>query len=499
MSPWGRQTISAKLTRVTMLVSGIALLLAFLTFLAYDWYSLRVELVDQLETEAAIAGANSVSSLEFDDPQAAQATLGALRGSPHVLCAVILTPDGKLFAKYERDAVSHAMPELRLAADESERHWNLDGSVLLGRRIEFGGKALGTVYVLAQTTEVMHRAERFGIISACILLLSFLIALVATSAFRNMLTRPLTELARTAQVVSVKRDYSIRATLPSSADELALLVRSFNEMLEQIQRRDHMLEESRTELEQKVEERTAELKAANHELEAFSYSVAHDLRGPLQHIGNIAYLLEQTIEERNETGLLLGQLEESCSRMAKLIEDLLNLSRSTSTPLRRSEMDLSAMVRGILKDLAAQSPERRVETVVADGARVFADEGLIRLAMENLLGNAWKYTSKNGDVRIEFGVGEGREGNYFFVRDNGAGFDAAQAKRLFRPFQRLHAQDDFPGTGVGLATVQRILARHGGRIWAKAEVKKGAEFSFTLPKAGGEAEGEQNPSIEGAG
>lgn len=487
MRPRATQTISAKLTRVSMLVSGTALLLAFVSFLAYDWYSLRLELVNQIETEAAITGANSVSALEFDDPQAAQTTLGALRGSPHVLYAAILTPDGATFAKYARSPRSMAMPGLRLAPNEFEQHWRLDGSVLLGRRIVFGGKTLGTVYVLAETTDLTRRAQRFGIISACILLLSFLIAVVATEAFRRLLTRPLTELARTAQVVSRERDYSIRATLPSSADELALLVHSFNEMLEQIQRRDRMLEESRTVLEQKVEERTAELKTANKELEAFSYSVAHDLRGPLQHISNIVFLLQQACKGDGETSALLEKLDESSVRMSKLIEDLLNLSRSTSTPLRRTEIDLSAMVRSILEDLAAQSPGRKVKVVVAEGARVFADDGLMRLAMENLLGNAWKYTSKIGEAEVEFGFQQSTaEGVTYSVRDNGAGFDPADAQRLFRPFQRLHTQEDFPGTGVGLATVQRILARHGGRIWAKADLERGAEFSFTIPSTGGE-------------
>ena len=490
MTPRRRQTISATLTRMSMLVSGAALLLAYVSFLAYDWYSLRNELVNQLETEAAITGANSVSALEFDDPQAAQATLEALRGSPHVLYAAILTPDGATFAEYARSTGAGAVPALRLGNDALQEHWRLNGSVLLARRIIFEGKPLGTVYVLAETSDLMRRAERFGIISACILLLSFLVAVLATAAIRRLVTRPLTELAHTAQVVSRDRDYSVRARLPSTTDELALLVQSFNEMLEQIQQRDAMLEESRTVLEQKVEERTGELKAANRELEAFSYSVAHDLRGPLQHITNIVFLLKATCAESTpEAVALLDSLDAGSMRMSRLIEDLLNLSRATSAPLKRAEVDLSAMAESILKECAAQSPERNVETVVAAGARVYADEGLMRLVMENLLGNAWKYTAKTESARIEFCAKESAEGTVFSIRDNGAGFDPAQEERLFRPFQRLHTQDEFPGTGVGLATVQRVLARHGGRIWARGELGGGAEFLFTVPETGGETNG----------
>lgn len=490
MRPRGAQTISAWLTRMTMLVTGTALTLAFISFLAYDWYSLRRDLVSQLETEAAITAQNSVSALEFDDPQAAEATLNALRASPEVLYAVILTPDGSTFAVYTRDSRSHVSLE-RLEANKFEQHWSMDGNVLLARRIVFAGKAMGEVYVLAETSRVTQRAEQFGIIAAGILLLSFLIAVPATSAIRKLVTRPLTELAQTAQKVSRERDYSVRARAPSSTGELALLVRSFNEMLEQIQQRDRMLEESRAILEQKVQERTKELTAANKELEAFSYSVAHDLRGPLQHITNIAFLLQQTSAAGDaEAAALLEKMDESSVRMSRLIEDLLSLSRATSTPLRRSWFDLSEMARSILKDLQAQSRERKVETIVTHGARVHADEGLMRLVMENLLGNAWKYTSKSARARIEFGYHTERDGTVYFVRDNGAGFDPAQANRLFRPFQRLHSREEFPGTGIGLTTVQRILARHGGRIWGKGDIGAGAEFSFTVPETGGEANGE---------
>ncbi len=482
MRSWSSQTISAKITRMNLLVSGTALILAYISFLGYDWYSLRHDLVSSLDTEAAIIGANSVSALDFDDPQAAEITLSGLRGSPHVLYAAIIQPDGRSFAEYLRDPDFRPVPGPRLAPGDDESHWNLNGSILLGQRIVFGGKTLGSVYVLAETTDVAHRAERFGLISACILLLSFLIAVLATSAIRNLISRPLTELAQTAQVVSRDRDYSVRAELPSSSDELAFLVRSFNEMLEQIQHRDRMLEQSRTVLEQKVQERTAELTAANRELEAFSYSVAHDLRGPLQNISNIGFLLQQTCAAGDVDGpVLVEKLFDGTSRMSKLIDDLLRLSRATSTPLQRTEVDLSKMVERILKEHETQARNRQVEIVVAPNVYVNADERLLYLAMENLLGNAWKYTSKSASPRIEFGWRKDAQGTVYFVRDTGAGFDPALAGRLFRPFQRLHPESEFPGTGIGLATVQRIIARHGGRIWATAGVDQGAEFSFTLP------------------
>jgi light-regulated signal transduction histidine kinase (bacteriophytochrome) len=261
-----------------------------------------------------------------------------------------------------------------------------------------------------------------------------------------------------------------------------VLVRSFNEMLGQIQQRDHALIESRDALERRVQEHTAELQAANKELEAFSYSVAHDLRGPLDVIGNTVFLLRQSSLERLDLQgrEMLAVLQPATSRMARLIDDLLNLSRSKSTPLRLEPVDLSKMAAEISQDLHTANPDRLVEVVIAQGLIAIADQGLMRVALINLLGNAWKYSAKNKAARIEFGSRKQQGETVFYVYDNGVGFNPDLAGRLFEPFQRLHAQSDFPGTGIGLATVQRIVQRHNGRIWAEAEPGLGASFFFTL-------------------
>jgi signal transduction histidine kinase len=483
MRLWNRQSISGRLTRVNLLVSGIALLLAFVSFLAYDLYTSRQGLISALGTEAAIVSANSVTALVFDDQQAAETTLSALRGSPHILSAVIVGEDGKVFAEYYRDHSAQSAVGPAIETGKSSGYWSQGRNILFGRRITLGNKSVGTVYLLAETTDVIRRAARFGLISACILLLCFVMAVLATATIRHMVTEPLTDLAETAQIVTRNRDYSVRARLPRSADELSFLVQSFNEMLEQIQERDRALEESRAVLEQRVHERTAELSAANQELEAFSYSVAHDLRGPLQHIANIGFLLQQTCStgEDSNVAALIEKLFEGSNRMSKLIDDLLNLSRATSTPLRRTAIDLSEMVASILAALQSEDPDRRLQMTVAKGAHVIADEGLFHQVLDNLLRNAWKYTARREEAVIEFGFREEPAGTVYFIRDNGVGFNPGDADRLFRPFQRLHSQSDFPGTGVGLATVHRIIARHGGKIWAQGNVDQGAEFSFSLP------------------
>jgi signal transduction histidine kinase len=478
---WKERSIAGKLTRLNLLVTGTALLLAYVAFLAYNLYTLREDLINSLTTEAGIVGANSVTPLLFDDQQAAESTLSALRHSPHIRWAQIVSADGKPFATYQQDRA--VQPELsnKLGAGQTRAYWSRGANILLGSRIEFEGRELGAVYLLAGSGELTRRTGQFGLLSALILSLCFAIAVFATTTIRRMVSGPLTELAGTAQVVSRERDYSVRAPLPATSDEIAFLVQSFNEMLEQIQTRDRALEESRNALEVRVQERTAELTEANKELEAFSYSVAHDLRGPLQHVANIAFLLQNRPEASPDDRELVEKLVEGTDRMAGLIDDLLNLSRATSAPLRRTPVDLSEMAEKILGNLKAGDKKRTVRIKVAKGAQAMVDDGLITVALENLLNNAWKYTSRVDTAEIEFGYREEPQGTVYFVCDNGAGFNPRYADRLFRPFQRLHSQSDFPGTGIGLATSSRIIARHGGKIWAEGEVGKGAVFSFTLP------------------
>ena len=482
MSIWRSQSISDKFMRMTMLVSGVALLLAYVSFLVYDLYSLRQELISSMATEANIVGANSVTALLFDDKQAAENTLSALRSAPQVRSALILRPDGSEFARYLRSSSIQFELTNRLAPDEMQRYWTKGRYILLGSRIRFQGGQVGSVYLVAETGDVARRAGRFGLISAGMLLICFAIALLATSAVRHLVTDPLTGLAETAQIVTRERDYSVRAKIPASSDELSFLIQSFNEMLEQIQDRDRALEATRSDLERRVEERTAELSATNKELEAFSYSVAHDLRGPLQHINNIGFLLQRTSEGLNEEGrMLVDRLLEGSGRMSGLIDDLLNLSRASSHPLHRTLIDLSHIAESVAARLQADSRERQVRFVIAKGARIFADDGLMQVVLDNLLGNAWKYTSKMKSAEIEFGYTEEESGTVYFVRDNGAGFNPRYADRLFRPFQRLHSQSEFTGTGVGLATAYRIITRHGGKIWAKGNIDQGATFLFTVP------------------
>jgi light-regulated signal transduction histidine kinase (bacteriophytochrome) len=233
-----------------------------------------------------------------------------------------------------------------------------------------------------------------------------------------------------------------------------------------------------------VIDRTIQLEAANKELEAFSYSVSHDLRAPLRSIDGFSMALLEDYQDKplDDTGKnYLERVRMATKHMGRLIDDMLKLSTITRLELKREAVDLSGIIREITEEHRKGNPGRAADAIVQEGITVQGDPYLLKIAMKNLMDNAWKFTGNTKHPRIEFGT-TARDGKtVFFIRDNGAGFEMAYAGKLFGAFQRLHTTAEFPGTGIGLATVQRIIHRHGGQIWAEGEKGKGATFSFTLP------------------
>ncbi|QSQ21128.1 CHASE3 domain-containing protein [Pyxidicoccus parkwayensis] len=264
--------------------------------------------------------------------------------------------------------------------------------------------------------------------------------------------------------------------------QLVVLSSDYESLLEKAQAQANALRASEARLEQRVAQRTQELTAANRELETFSYSVSHDLRAPLRAVDGFSQALLEDEGERisSEGHEHLRRLRAAATRMGQLIDDLLRLSRLSRAELRQEPVDLSALAREVAEGLKRGEPGRDTTFDIAPGLTTYGDARLLRVVLENLLGNAWKFTSQRSGARIEFFI-ESRDGHpHYCVRDNGVGFDMAYASKLFSPFQRLHHPSEFPGTGIGLATVQRIIHRHGGDISAEAVPDGGATFRFTV-------------------
>jgi PAS domain S-box-containing protein len=242
------------------------------------------------------------------------------------------------------------------------------------------------------------------------------------------------------------------------------------------------VEEQIRTLNENLARRIAELDAVNKELEAFSYSVSHDLRAPLRSIDGFGQaLLEEYAEHLDDTAAdYLRRIRAATQRMGELIDDLLDLSRVTRREMRHEDVDLSALATTVIGDLTKAQPSRDIEVQIAAGLVGRGDAHLLRVLLENLLGNAWKFTGRQTAARVEFGARREGDRLVYYVRDNGVGFDMTYAHKLFGAFQRLHAATEFPGTGIGLATVERIVHRHGGRVWAHSEIGQGATFFFTL-------------------
>jgi signal transduction histidine kinase len=373
------------------------------------------------------------------------------------------------------------------------------------------------VVLTVDNAEMLAERDAFLKQVTLILLLGLFLGLLAFAWFARTIAAPVQQLSEAALAIS-HGDWE--KTLPQSGavDEVGDLTRAFSQMSEHLltaqgdlEKQAKALQNTNTrlhleitehqqaqleihnlnmELEQRVLQRTAQLKAANQELEAFAYSVSHDLRAPLRSIDGFSQaLLDDYGEQLDDEGQgFLRRVRAASQRMAQLIDDLLYLSRITRGEMVRKPVDLSGLAELVIQELRQNNPQRQIEVVVQPGVAAVGDSRLLRVVLENLFDNAWKFTGHCEQARIEFGIEKevfpedctAPVASAYYVRDNGAGFDAAYADKLFGVFQRLHRVDEFPGTGIGLATVQRIIHRHGGQVWANGEVDKGATFFFTL-------------------
>ena len=484
--------IKQKLTAMLVSISGLVLLLTSAAFAGYQYWSLRLATRDALAVRGRIIAANSTASLAFANDADAREILSALRTDQHIVAAVLYDKSGHVFAAYPAGAAPDVVPTA-----PGPDGYRFERGLLIGFQPveESGSRRLGTLYLASDLGAIYDTFRLSGVIGLAVMAVALLAAYFLSRILQGTISEPILALAETAKAVSTRQDYSVRAP-KLGADELGTLTDSFNQMLGRIAQQNDELQRYAADLERRVEERThelqerndalrrnaAELLAANTELDAFAYSVSHDLRAPLRSIDGFSQILLEdysgTLDAAGRESL--QRVRAASQRMGTLIDDLLKLARVTRVEIRTEDVDLSGMAREIAAELQRATPERLVEFAIAPGLSARGDARLLRVALDNLLRNSWKYTAKQAQPRIEFASIAANGERAFMVRDNGAGFDMQYADKLFGVFQRLHSPAEFEGTGVGLATVRRIITRHGGRIWAEGVVDRGATFYFTL-------------------
>jgi signal transduction histidine kinase len=487
-------SIGRRLGLLSVVSSGTAILAASLALLFFQLQEVRSNLLLRLETVADLIAFNIAAAVDFNDVEAAKTMLSSLGTRPAVLSAGVVV-NGRMFALYSRRGAQ--VPEIGDLQTTSASHRFTNHELTVYRPISSDGRPLGMLFIHVDLNEYDQTWRRFALITGLVAIPALLIAILISQLPQRAISRPILNLAALAAVVSDRKDYSVRAPAVPSAAEIETLVATFNHMLTEIQRQHAEIEDARSTLEQRVADRTAELNSrteqlevqgrelasANRELESFSYSVSHDLRAPLRAIDGFskALLTDYAGKRLDEQGMhFLERVRAGTQRMSQLIDDMLHLAQVTRRPLERTDADVSAIAQEVATELARRNPDRFVSCLIEPQLKASVDSHLLTIVFENLLGNAWKFTKGKEEARVEVGQTSIEGEAAFFVRDNGAGFNAAYANKLFGAFQRLHTDSEFEGTGIGLATVKRIITRHGGLVSAEGVEGKGAVFYFTL-------------------
>ena len=489
MNPPRHMTIRWRLTQSTVAASGIALALVTIAFMVYETRRFEEVLVDRVSAAAEIVGLNAASALLFRDPEAAAGTLAGLSAERSVRAAAIYSADGGLFAEFRRSADVPA-PEATLPPGFTEaRHAVLSDALVLSRPITFQGNRLGTVLIRAATAEQAARLRTYTGLAAAVALGAFGVAMLLAASMHRSLSRPILSLAQTARVVSEKKDYSARA-VGAGPGELGLLVATFNEMLDSLQRRDEALQETRRRLETTLEERTAlyrEAEEANRVKDEFLATLSHELRTPMNAIVGWTSLLAAGDLDPQTTGRAIASIDRNAKAQVRLIEDILDVSRIVSGKLRLKiqPVDLPAVVEAAVDAVrhAAESKGVVLQVVLdQDAGPIHGDADRLQQIVWNLLSNAIKFTPRGGRVQVQLT----RPNSHveLAVRDTGQGIKPEFLPHVFERFRQADSSSTrtHGGLGLGLAIVRHLVELHGGTVEATSEGEgRGAVFAVTLP------------------
>ncbi|HLY09272.1 MAG TPA: ATP-binding protein [Planctomycetota bacterium] len=498
-SAFADASIRTKLRILILGISVLAVLGSCTVFITYLWFSTRARLVRRQDTFATVIADQSTAALDFDQPLQATALLNSLKAERQVVAAAIYTPQGRLFATYVRDG---AAPGLIRDRPEPDGQRFEEGDLLNFHPIVSGGERVGTLHLRSDLTDLRDRVLVVSGTAVLVLVGATLLVFYLSTRLGGLVTGRVLQLSDLAERVAKQKDYSLRMAA-GGRDEMGHLIGGFNEMLSQIQARDRALASARDDLERRVldrtvelEERMSELAALNKELEGFSYSVSHDLRAPLRAIDGFSRMLLEDYGNQLEGDArrYLDNITSNTRKMGQLIDDLLSFARLGRKALESSPIELDQMAREVFDELRQLTPDRPIDLRLGPLPSVTGDPAMFRQVFTNLISNAIKYTRGRSPAVIEIGSRADSKEVTVYVRDNGVGFEMEFAGKLFGVFQRLHSAKEFEGTGVGLALVQRIVQRHGGRTWAEGKVGEGACFYFALPTKGHADQGKQQRS-----
>jgi signal transduction histidine kinase len=467
-----------------IIIQGVTALIAILTcctiFVINDVNIYKQSAYANKKTIAEVIGQNSASALLFQDKDVANTILSNLSSNESILNAAILDRSGNVFAKYSRNKEAFDFP----IEEEMYSEQTFSGNKFLVRQSIIQNKELaGTVLIRSELTDVTKIVFTYLKAAGLVLIIGLVVALVISFFLQQAISNRLLSLVSKTQEVSESGNYSIRVNAKGT-DEIATLGKEFNGMMAQIEEMEKSLRETNLSLESRVKQRTSELEAANKEMESFSYSVSHDMRAPLRTINGYSKIIEkkygQLLDDDGKE--VLQTITDEATRMGKLIDDLLAFSRLGRQDVQKTRVDMNELAGQALKEVLRSEENATKSSISIDNLpSVMADPNLIHQVLTNLLSNAVKYSGRNEEPLIQIGSYKEARAIVYFVKDNGAGFDMQYYNKLFGVFQRLHSQEEFKGTGIGLAIVQKIITRHGGRVWADSTLGRGTTFYFSLP------------------
>lgn len=467
-------SIKKKMILVQVFTCVIVLGLCITIFLITEIKSFKSRKINSIEAIANIVGSNNISAIQFFDNDAANKSLSELRLENDILNASIIDNKKSVFASYTKTGAKPLLfDNITITEKKSELK---DGKLFVYAPIYKETEFYGIVCLQVELTQLNNLIYERLKIAVFLLFIGIGLAILIAILIQRYISKPLLNLVSIMQEVRETSDYKKRAQVLGK-DEISVLSLEFNNMLEQIQKRDN-------ELELRVKSRTEELEIANKDLNAFSYSVAHDLKSPLRAINGFTQILKNTYESKldDEGKNLLKLVIDNSSKLSKLIDDLLEFSKMQKREMSNDSIDMSKIAKEVYDELIVNEKGRTIDFKINPLPPSYGDFAMLKQVWTNLIANALKYTRKKEKVEIEIGSKTNDNEIIYFIKDNGAGFDMAFIDKLFGVFQRLHSAEEFEGNGVGLALVKRIVERHNGKVWAEGKINEGATFYFSFSK-----------------